>query len=70
MVGYIVHDGKNTLGNCFAGYDNIYHPSGDERTYPNILAREYCWANQDHRDAFQPVTATTVSTKGGHGRQI
>lgn len=41
-------------------HDNIYHPSGDERTYPNILAREYCWANQDHRDAFQPVTAVTV----------
>lgn len=41
-------------------HDNIYHPSGDERTWPNILAREYCWANQDHRDAFLPVTAVTV----------
>jgi len=41
-------------------HDNIYHPSGDERTYPNITAREYCWANQDHRDSFEPVTAATV----------
>jgi len=41
-------------------HDNIYHPSGDERTWPNIMTREYCWANQDHRDSFEPVTAVTV----------
>ena len=41
-------------------HDFPVHPSGEDRTWPNLMAREYCWAQQDNRASFGPETAVTV----------
>jgi glucan 1,4-alpha-glucosidase len=41
-------------------HDNPMPPTGERRTWPNMILREYCWAQQDRRSSFEPVTAVTV----------
>lgn len=37
-------------------HDGPVPPSGDERTYPNYVAREFCHAQTDSRRSFSPTT--------------
>jgi alpha-glucosidase len=41
-------------------HDNPVHPGGEERTWPNRIAVEYCHAQQDSRKSFSPTKAVTV----------
>lgn len=41
-------------------HDNPVHPGGEERTYPNRMAIEYCHAQQDARTSFTPHKAVSV----------
>jgi hypothetical protein len=41
-------------------HDNPMPPTGERRTWPNMITREYCWAQQDRRSSFEPITAVTV----------
>ena len=40
-------------------HDGPVPPSGDQRTWPNCLTREYCHAQSDAKRAFTPSTFTT-----------
>jgi len=40
-------------------HDNPVPPSGDYRTWPNCLTREFCHAQSDAKKAFTPSTFTT-----------
>ena len=44
---------------CIDFHDYPVHPWGQARTYPNALTREYCKAQLDGRDIFQPKTFVT-----------
>ncbi|MCQ2197591.1 MAG: glycoside hydrolase family 97 protein [Bacteroidaceae bacterium] len=44
---------------CVDFHDYPVHPWGQARTYPNALTREYCKAQLDGRDIFQPKTFVT-----------
>ncbi len=41
-------------------HDNPVHPGGEERTWPNLMAKEYCHGQQDSRRSFGPYKAVTV----------
>jgi len=41
-------------------HDGPVPPSGDQRTWPNCLTREYCHAQSDAKRAFTPSTFTTA----------
>ncbi len=41
-------------------HDGPVPPSGDRRTYPNYVAREFCHAQADARRAFTPTTFCTT----------
>jgi len=43
-----------------AFHDNPVHPGGEERTWPNLITREYCHGQQDSRRSFGPAKAVTV----------
>jgi alpha-glucosidase len=40
-------------------HDNPVPPSGDRRTYPNLVTREYCHAQADAKRSYFPETAVT-----------
>ena len=40
-------------------HDGPVAPSGDERTYPNLVAREFCHAQADAKRSYFPETAVT-----------
>ena len=44
---------------CVDFHDYPVHPWGQARTWPNALTREYCKAQLDGRDIFQPKTFVT-----------
>lgn len=44
---------------CIDFHDYPVHPWGQSRTYPNALTREYCQAQLDGHDIFQPKTFVT-----------
>lgn len=49
-------------------HDGPVPPSGDSRTWPNLLTREYCHAQSDSKRAFQPKTfVTSVLVNGVSG---
>lgn len=41
-------------------HDNPVHPGGEERTWPNRMAVEYCHAQQDARKSFDPEKSVLV----------
>ena len=42
-------------------HDNPIPPSGDERTWPNIMTREYCHSQADAKYSYYPETAVSSS---------
>jgi len=40
-------------------HDNPIPPSGDERTWPNVLTREYCHSQADAKYSYYPETAVS-----------
>jgi len=44
---------------CVDYHDYPVHPWGQHRTYPNAITREYCKAQLDGHDIFQPKTFVT-----------
>jgi len=42
-------------------HDNPIPPSGDERTWPNVLTREYCHSQADGKYSYYPETAVSSS---------
>ncbi|MEP0367650.1 MAG: glycoside hydrolase family 97 catalytic domain-containing protein [Cyclobacteriaceae bacterium] len=40
-------------------HDNPVPPSGDERTYPNLMTREFCHAQADAKRSYFPETAVS-----------
>ncbi|MFC4222051.1 glycoside hydrolase family 97 protein [Flagellimonas marina] len=40
-------------------HDNPVPPSGDERTYPNLVTREFCHAQADAKRSYFPETAVS-----------
>lgn len=46
-------------------HDNPVHPGGEERTWPNLIAKEYCHGQQDSRRSFGPAKAVTVPFVNG-----
>jgi len=42
-------------------HDNPIPPSGDERTWPNIMTREYCHSQADAKYSYFPETAVSSS---------
>lgn len=41
-------------------HDNPIHPGGEERTWPNLIAKEYCHGQQDSRKSFGPSKAVSA----------
>ncbi len=41
-------------------HDGPIPPSGDTRTWPNLITREYCHAQADAKRSFSPTTFTTT----------
>jgi Glycosyl-hydrolase 97 N-terminal/Glycoside hydrolase 97/Glycosyl-hydrolase 97 C-terminal, oligomerisation len=41
-------------------HDNPIHPGGEERTWPNLIAKEYCHGQQDSRKSFGPYKAVSA----------
>jgi hypothetical protein len=46
-------------------HDQPVPPSGDSRTWPNLITREYCHAQSDALKAFKPETFITAVTVNG-----
>ncbi len=42
-------------------HDNPVPPSGDTRTWPNLIAREYCHAQADAKRSYFPETAVSAA---------
>ena len=42
-------------------HDNPIPPSGDERTWPNVMTREYCHSQADAKYSYYPETAVSSS---------
>ena len=42
-------------------HDNPVPPSGDTRTWPNLIAREYCHSQADAKRSYWPETAVTAA---------
>ena len=42
-------------------HDNPIPPNGDERTWPNIMTREYCHSQADAKYSYYPETAVSSS---------
>ena len=42
-------------------HDNPIPPSGDDRTWPNVLTREYCHSQADAKYSYYPETAVTAA---------
>ena len=42
-------------------HDNPIPPNGDERTWPNVFAREYCHSQADAKYSYYPETAVSAS---------
>jgi alpha-glucosidase len=42
-------------------HDNPVPPSGDTRTWPNLIAREYCHSQADAKKSYWPETAVTAA---------
>lgn len=42
-------------------HDNPLPPSGDERTWPNVLTREYCHSQADAKYSYYPETAVSTA---------
>lgn len=42
-------------------HDNPIPPSGDVRTWPNVLAREYCHSQADAKYSYYPETAVSAA---------
>jgi hypothetical protein len=46
-------------------HDHPVPPSGDSRTWPNLITREYCHSQSDARKAFGPKTFVTSALVNG-----
>jgi len=42
-------------------HDNPIPPSGDDRTWPNVLTREYCHSQADAKYSYYPETAVSAA---------
>ncbi|MDX1285845.1 MAG: glycoside hydrolase family 97 catalytic domain-containing protein, partial [Draconibacterium sp.] len=42
-------------------HDNPIPPSGDERTWPNVITREYCHSQADAKYSYYPETAVSAA---------